>query len=33
MQADASRLMDELVSPIKVNLAMKIPQETPPGEM
>ena len=33
MQAEASRLMDELVSPIKVNLAMKIPQETPPGEM
>ena len=33
MQGEASRLMDELVSPVKVNLASKIPQEANVGEM
>jgi integrase len=33
MQGEASRLMDELVSPVKVNLASKIVQETASSKM
>ena len=33
MQGEASRLMDELVSPVKVNLPTKMLQETSTGEM
>jgi len=33
MQVEASRLMDELVSPVKVNLATKTVQVTSSGEL
>ena len=33
MQGEASRLMDELVSPVKVNLATKTVQVTSSGEL
>jgi integrase len=33
MQSEASRLMDELVSPVKLNLAVKDPQEVTAGRM
>jgi len=33
MQEEASRLMDELVSPVKVSLPTKVLQETSSGEM
>lgn len=33
MQREAARLMDELVSPVKINFASKILQEKPSGVM
>lgn len=33
MQEEASRLMDELVSPVKLTIASKVPQEVPAGEV
>jgi hypothetical protein len=33
MQADAARLMDELVSPIRITLPKKVSSRSPQGEL